>query len=60
MAKGAFTCLTGVCSERGYYADFVGYRGDPSAGPGVLQPGLVGTFQDKTVEPVVAAPVVRT
>jgi len=60
--QGAFTCLgaANVCSTRGNYTDFVGYRGDPSAGPGVLQPGLVGTFQDKTVEPVVAAPVRRT
>jgi len=56
--QGAFTCLgtTNVCSERGFFTDFVGFRGDPLAGPGVLQPGLVGTFRDKTAQPIVAAP----
>ncbi len=57
--QGAFTCLgANVCSnlgQAGYYTDFVGYRGDLSARPGVLQPGLVGTFQDKTVEPIEVA-----
>ena len=55
--EGAFTCLgaTNVCETRGFYTDFVGFRGDPLAGPGVLQPGLVGTFQDKTVEPIEVA-----
>lgn len=56
--QGAFTCLgtTNVCSERGSFTDFVGYSGDPLAGPGVIKPGLVGTFRDKTAQPIVVAP----
>ena len=50
--QGILTCLSGTCSERGYFADFVGVRGDPTGGPGELLPGLVGSYRDATVEPV--------
>jgi hypothetical protein len=49
--EGRFTCLSApTCAERGEFTDFVGHRGDPSLGPGLLQPGLVGSFFDPTVE----------
>lgn len=55
--QGAFTCLgtTNVCADRGFFTDFVVFSGDPNLPAGQLQPGLVGTFQDKTVEPIEVA-----
>ena len=51
--QGIFTCLgAATCAQLGYFTDFVGVRGDPTKGPGELQPGLVGTFRDPTVQPV--------
>lgn len=52
--QGRFTCLsrTPTCAQRNEYTDFVGHRGDPNLGPGQLQPGLVGTYYDPTVQPV--------
>ncbi len=48
--EGRFTCLSAPsCAERGVFTDFVGHSGDPSLGPGVLQPGLVGSYYDPTV-----------
>jgi hypothetical protein len=54
LMQGRFTCLGGnpTCEARGEYADFVGSRGDPTLPPGQLQPGLIGTFYDPTVETV--------
>jgi hypothetical protein len=49
--QGVFTCLGDpVCAEVGEFTDFVGARGDLTKGPGEIQPGLVGTFSDPTVE----------
>ena len=49
--QGVFTCLGDpVCAELGEFTDFVGARGDLSKGPGEIQPGLVGTFSDPTVD----------
>lgn len=51
--QGVFTCLGDpVCAEVGEFTDFVGARGDLTKGPGEIQPGLVGTFSDPTVETV--------
>ena len=48
--EGRFTCLSAPsCAERGHFTDFVGHSGDPSLGPGLLQPGLVGRYYDPTV-----------
>ncbi len=54
--EGRFTCLghqsnpaNPSCSQLGYFTDFVGHTGDPTLGPGQLQPGLVGSFYDPTV-----------
>lgn len=48
--QGSFTCLGDpVCAEVGAFTDFVGARGDLSAGPGEIQPGLVGHYSDPTV-----------
>ena len=48
--EGVFTCLGAtVCANIGEYTDFVSARGDLSKGPGKLEPGLVGTFSDRTV-----------
>lgn len=48
--QGSFTCLgPAVCANVGAFTDFVGARGDLSAGPGEIQPGLVGHFTDPTV-----------
>lgn len=49
--EGRFTCLSQPsCASRGEYTDFVGSSGDPTLGPGQLQPGLVGSFYDPTVQ----------
>ncbi|MDQ3978287.1 MAG: hypothetical protein M3314_01870 [Actinomycetota bacterium] len=55
--EGRFTCLghqgnpsQPSCAQLGYYTDFVGHSGDPTLGPGRLQPGLVGTFYDPTIQ----------
>ena len=37
------------CAQLGYFTDFVAFRGDPTKGPGEIQPGLVGSFSDPTV-----------
>ncbi len=51
--QGVFTCLGApVCAELGEYTDFVAARGDLTKGPGEIQPGLVGSYSDPTVEPV--------
>jgi hypothetical protein len=52
--QGIFTCLspTVTCAQLGYFTDFVAVRGDPTKGPGELQPGLVGTYRDPTVQTV--------
>ena len=48
--EGRFTCLSAPsCEARGQFTDFVGHSGDPSLGPGLLQPGLVGSYNDPTV-----------
>lgn len=54
--QGSLTCLghqrdpsQPTCEELGEFTDFVGFRGDPTAGPGEIQPGMVGTFADPTV-----------
>ncbi len=48
--EGRFTCLSApTCAVRGHFTDFVGHAGDPSLGPGVIQPGVVGTYYDPTV-----------
>lgn len=48
--EGVFTCLGAtVCSDIGEYTDFVSARGDLTKGPGQLEPGLIGTFSDRTV-----------
>jgi hypothetical protein len=56
---GRFTCLSHLnnpanpsCQQQGEYTDFVGHRGDPRLGPGLLQPGILGSFYDPTVGPV--------
>ncbi len=50
--QGVFTCLGDpVCAELGEYTDFVAARGDLTKGPGEIQPGLVGSYSDPTVEP---------
>lgn len=56
---GRFTCLSHFnnpanpsCEQLGEYTDFVGHRGDPRPGPGLLQPGIVGSFYDPTAGPV--------
>lgn len=55
--QGSLVCLghqrdpsQPTCEQIGEFTDFVGFRGDPTAGPGEIQPGLVGTFRDPTVE----------
>ena len=57
--EGRFTCLghqgnpsAPSCAQLGYFTDFVGHAGDPTLGPGLLQPGLVGTYYDPTVTPI--------
>jgi len=54
--EGRFTCLghqrnpsLPSCAELGHFTDFVGHAGDPRLGPGVIQPGAVGTYYDPTV-----------
>jgi hypothetical protein len=54
--QGVFTCLAHerdpsqpTCADIGEFTDFVGHRGDPSKGPGEIQPGLRGTYFDPTV-----------
>ncbi len=48
--EGRFTCLSAPsCAERGHFSDFVGHSGDPTLGPGRLQPGLVGSYYDPTM-----------
>ncbi len=48
--EGRFTCLSAPsCAERGHFTDFVGHSGDPSLGPGLLQPGVVGSYYDPTI-----------
>lgn len=56
---GRFTCLSHLnnpanpsCGQLGEYTDFVGHRGDPRLGPGLLQPGILGSFYDPTAGPV--------
>jgi len=58
--KAILTCLSAArnpslpsCSDIGQYTDFVAVRGDSSKGPGEIKPGLVGSFRDATVTPVV-------
>jgi hypothetical protein len=60
--EGRFTCLGAqsnpsapTCAQLGHFTDFVGHTGDPTLGPGLLQPGLVGTYYDPTVLPVTGA-----
>lgn len=55
--QGSLVCLghqrdpsQPTCEQLGEFTDFVGFRGDPTASPGEIQPGLVGTFDDPTVE----------
>ncbi len=49
--QGSFTCLgPATCQQLGHFTDFVGFRGDPTAGPGEIKPGLVGSYRDPTVE----------
>lgn len=51
--EGRFTCLSSPsCAQRGEYTDFVGSTGDPTLGPGLLQPGVVGSYYDPTVTTV--------
>ncbi len=57
--KGIFTCLAHTrspseptCSQRGHFTDFVGARGDLSKPPGQIVPGLMGSYRDRTVQPV--------
>lgn len=54
--EGRFVCLAHQgnpaapsCAQLGHFTDFVGHSGDPTLGPGVLQPGLVGSYVDPTV-----------
>ena len=48
--EGRFTCLSAPsCAQPGFFTDFVGHSGDPSLGPGLLQPGMVGSYFDPTV-----------
>ncbi|MGH9280757.1 MAG: hypothetical protein ACRD12_22035 [Acidimicrobiales bacterium] len=54
--QGRFTCLSGSCAELGEFTDFVGSTGNPNLGPGLLQPGLFGTWFDPTIGPI-AGPV---
>lgn len=37
-----------TCEDLGYYADFVGLRGNLAAPPGQTTPGLIGHFRDHT------------
>jgi hypothetical protein len=37
-----------TCEDLGYFADFVGLRGDTSAPAGETTPGLIGQFRDPT------------
>ncbi len=53
--RASLTCLAHLrdpsqptCAQRGHFTDFVGFRGDPTAGPGEIEPGLVGSFRDPT------------
>lgn len=47
---GRFTCLGApTCAQLGEYTDFVGHRGDPNLGPGVIEPGIVGSYYDPTI-----------
>ena len=49
--RGVFTCLGDpVCADVGQFTDFVAARGDLTAGPGEIHPGLVGTFSDSSVD----------
>ena len=51
--QGRFTCLSAPnCATRGEYTDFVAHTGDPNLGPGLIQPGLIGSFYDPTVTTV--------
>ncbi len=58
--KASLTCLgfqrdpskNLPCSDLGHFTDFVAFRGDPTKGPGEIQPGLVGSFRDPTVTSV--------
>lgn len=48
--QGSFTCLGDTtCADIGVFTDFVAARGDLTAGPGVIKPGLVGHYSDPTV-----------
>lgn len=48
--QASFTCLgSTTCSDIGVFTDFVAARGDLTAGPGVIKPGLVGNYSDPTV-----------
>ena len=55
--KAILTCLGHVrnpssptCADLGYFADFVGLRGDTSAPVGETVPGLIGHYRDPTIE----------
>ncbi len=57
--EGRFVCLghqgnpsAPSCAQLGHFTDFVGHTGDPTLGPGLLQPGLNGSYYDPTVLPV--------
>lgn len=48
--RGSFTCLgAATCANVGAFTDFVAARGDMTAGPGEIKPGLVGNYSDPTV-----------
>lgn len=54
--QGRFTCLghqgnpsAPSCQQLGQYTDFVGHSGDPRLGPGRIQPGIFGSWNDPTI-----------
>lgn len=55
----SLTCLPALrspsapsCAQRGHYTDFIGLRGNLIAPAGQHDPGLVGTYEDPSIEPI--------
>lgn len=49
---GRITCLSSSCQAGGEFTDFVATTGETNLPPGVLTPGILGSYYDPTVLPV--------
>lgn len=49
---GRITCLSSSCAAQGEFTDFVATTGETNLPPGVLTPGMLGSYYDPTILPV--------